>query len=92
MDQVITHLLQQDIIEEGHIIAAFRCFLIAKTLGQCAWTHLYNLPLICLYSVAEVMTTLQPTNGMIMIDLSSGFFQTPTATHCQQYYGICSAG
>jgi hypothetical protein len=83
MDEAIHHL-QQGILVPQRVTAAYRCFLVPKAdrsarfvIDLSPLTSFYNVPRITLYGAARVLATIYPTDQMIKLDLSSGFFQIP---------------
>jgi hypothetical protein len=82
MDQVTADLEHQGILQEQHILSAFRAFLVSKSDGSARFiidlsplTPYFRVPHITLYSAARVLSTILSTDEMIKIDLTSGFFQ-----------------
>jgi hypothetical protein len=84
MDQIIQDFLQQGILKEQEISAAYHSFLVAKSDQSARFvvdlsplTPHYRVPHITLYSAARVLSTIQPFDTMLKFDLVSGFFQIP---------------
>jgi hypothetical protein len=99
MDQVIEHLLQEGILSEERTTSAYRSFLVAKSdssarliIDLSPLTPLYRVPHITLYSAARVLSTLRPTDQLIKIDLTSGFYQIPIHPNHRRFYGIYYRG
>jgi hypothetical protein len=75
MDQVIYHLRQQGVLVPLRVTAADRSARFVIDLSPL--TQYYNVPRITLYGAVRVLSTIYPTDQMIKLDLSSGFFQIP---------------
>jgi hypothetical protein len=80
--EAVTDLLNTGILRPcEEICYAFRLFLVAKPDGSgrpvldlSPWTDHYINPPIKLYSAAQVLRSLQPTDQLMKTDLKSGFF------------------
>jgi hypothetical protein len=99
MDQVITDYLQQGILRQQPIVAAYRAFLVPKTSGAARFvldlsplTPFYRTPHITPYSTARVLATLQPWDNLFKTDLTSGFYQLRLREEHCKFYGVYYRG
>jgi hypothetical protein len=99
MDEVNADLEQQGILQEQHIVSAFRSFLISKSDGSARFitdlsplTPFYKVPHTTLYRAARVLSTIRLTDTMIKVDLTSDFFQIRIHPQHQKYYGVFYRG
>jgi hypothetical protein len=99
MDQVIHDFVQQGILVQQPIVAAYRAFLVAKTSGAARFvldlsplTPHYHTPHITLFSAAKVLATLQPNDLLFKIDFTSGFYKLNIRLEHQKFYGIYYRG
>jgi hypothetical protein len=99
MDQVIADYIQQGILQPAPIVAAYRAFLVPKSSGAARFvldlsplTPFYRVPHITLYSAARVLSTFQPWDRLLKIDLTSGFYQLRIRNQHHKFYGIYYKG
>jgi hypothetical protein len=99
MDQVIQDFVQQGILRQQEISAAYRSFLVAKAdqsarfvIDLSPLTPQYRVPHITLYSTARVLATIQPFDTMLTFDLVSGFYQIKLRADHSKFYGIYYRG
>jgi hypothetical protein len=95
MDQVVQDYIQQGILIQQPITAAYRAFFVAKSSGAARFvmdlsplTPFYRVPHITLYSAARVLSTLQPWDKLFKIDLTSGFYQLRIREQHRKFYRI----
>jgi hypothetical protein len=100
MDQAVQDLLHTGILQhDNKIVNAFRMFLVSKPDGAARaildlspWTPFYKTPPMQLYSAAEVLTSLQPHDQIIKVDLKSGFYHFQIQAQQQRFYGTYYRG
>jgi hypothetical protein len=95
LDQVVQDYVQQGILVQQPISAAYHTFLVPKSSGAAQFimdlsplTQYYRVPHITLYSAARVLSTLQPWDKLFKVDLTSGFYQLRIRQQHHKFYGI----